>query len=135
MLESHATRDPLVRLKSHHLSEQVDSILVHVLHVVRHWDALPSGEGGLKVWIFEGLGPVLLIRSTLHLEYFEDLVDFGVAYEQGFPLSHLGIDAADRPDVDGSGVLFSSKEDLGSSVPEGDHLMSVGLDWQSESPG
>ena len=40
---------------------------------------------------------------------------------------HLTKDAADRPEVDGGGVLARAHEYIGRSVPERDHLGGVGV--------
>ena len=82
-----------------------------------HWYSPPFWEPWLKVSIFQSFWPVMLIRRSLNLEYFEDLVDFRVAYEQGFPLSHLCEDAPNGPYVDRSRVFFGSQQDLRGPIP------------------
>ena len=77
--------------------------------MVRHWDTLPLGERQLEVRILERLGPVVVVRSTLHREYLEDLINFRVANEQGLPLRHLSKDAADRPNIDRRRILFGTE--------------------------
>lgn len=76
----------------------------------------------------------MLIRRSLNLEYFEDLVDLRVPYEQGFPLSHLCEDAPYRPYVDRSWVLFGSQQDLRGPVPKSDNLVGVRFDGKTKSP-
>ena len=132
MLHRHAARNPLVRLQRHSARQQVQPVLVQVLRVLRQGQTLPLGEGGLEVRQLQRCGPVALIRGALDLEDFEYLVDFRVAREKRLSLSHLSKDAADRPNVDRSGILLLAEEDLGSSVPKGHNLVSVGLDRQAE---
>ena len=76
MLQSHPARDPLVRLQGYHLAQQVDGIVVHVLDVVPHWDAFPLRELALEITVLQRLWPVVLVGSALHLEDFENLIDF-----------------------------------------------------------
>lgn len=74
----------------------------------------------------------MLVGGALHLKYFEDLIDFRVAYEQGFSLGHFSEDAANGPNVYRCWVLFSSKKNLRGSVPQRDNLMCVCLDRKAE---
>ena len=50
-------------------------------------------------------------------------------------MGHFGEDAAYGPDVDRRRILLGSEEDLRRSVPEGDNLVCVGLDWESKGSG
>lgn len=59
-----------------------------------HWDASEAREGWFEVRELEGIWPVVLVWGAKHLEYFEDLVDFTVAHEKGFLLSHFCENAA-----------------------------------------
>mmetsp|Transcript_6795 Transcript_6795/g.16427 ORF Transcript_6795/g.16427 Transcript_6795/m.16427 type:complete len:218 (+) Transcript_6795:400-1053(+) len=47
--------------------------------------------------------------------------------EEGPPHGHLREDAARGPHVDGGGVAPCPQEDLGRAVPQGHHLVGVGL--------
>ena len=94
MLHGHSARDSLVWLKGNHAGKQVESVLVHVLSVLRKRDPLPLGEGWLEVWKFEGSRPVVLIGSTLHLEDLEYLVYFRISSKESLSLSHFSHDAA-----------------------------------------
>jgi len=76
VVQGHATRDALVRFKGNHLCEKVHGVLIHVLHMLAHWNTLPLGELCLKVLVLECFWPVTLIRSSLHLEDFENLIYF-----------------------------------------------------------
>lgn len=102
MLHSHSARNSLVGFQSYHTLQKIKTIFVQVLGVRGHGDTLPLREGGLEVWQFESSWPVILVRSTLHLEDLEDLVDFGVASEKCLPLRHFRENASDGPDIDGS---------------------------------
>jgi hypothetical protein len=60
-------------------------------------------------------------------EDLEDLVNLRIAREQWLLGDHFGEDASHRPHVDTGGVLATSQENLGSSVPERDDLCSCQL--------
>ena len=135
MLQSHPAGDALVGLEGNHLREQIDRRLVHILDVTGHWYAFPLGEGRLKVRILEGFGPVCLAWGALDLKDFEDLVDFGVTDEKGFPLSHLGKNTSDRPNVNRRGILLGTKQNFWCPVPERHDLMRVGLEREPEAAG
>lgn len=119
-------------LQSNHTLQQIKTILVQVLSVGGHRDTLPLREGSFEVWQFECSWPVILIRGTLHLEDLEDLVDFRVASEECFSLRHFCENTSDRPNIDRSGILFLTEQDLWCSVPESDNFMSVSLDWETK---
>ena len=120
----------MVWLQSNHLGQQVDRVLVHVLHMLVHGDAFPLRKGRLEVLELERFWPVVVVRCAQHTEDFEYLVDFRVTYKQSFALGHLRKDAADAPDVDWSGVLLATQQNLRCSVPQRDNLVCVSLDWQ-----
>lgn len=101
MFQSHSARNPLIGFESNHLLEQVYGILIHVLHMLIHGYTSPFWKSGLKVVVFQCFWPVMLIGSTLHRKYFEDLVYLRVSDEQSFSLGHLRENAANAPDVDG----------------------------------
>ena len=62
--------------------------------------------------------PHLLVRGAEVAEHAEQLVDLAVAGEERAAIDHLSEDAADGPDVDGSGVVFRAEEDFGSAIPQ-----------------
>lgn len=47
-------------------------------------------------------------------------------------MSHFCENAANRPYVNGSAILFLAEEDLRSSVPESNNFMSVGFHWEAK---
>lgn len=55
-------------------------------------------------------------------EDLEDLVDFGITRDERHARCHLSKDGTTRPDVDGGGVVATTEEDTGGSVPESDDL-------------
>ena len=75
------------------------------------------------------------MRRSEDAEDLEDLVDLTVTHEKRPLLQHLGKDATRAPDVDAERVVLRTKQDLGASVPEGDDLVSVCLDRESEGSG
>ena len=105
------------------------------LRVFLQRHALKLGESRLHFCQFECIGPLVLVRRTEDAEDLEDLVDLAVPHEKRSLLQHLGEDATRAPDVDAERVVLRTKQDLGASVPEGDDLVSVRLDRESEGSG
>lgn len=99
VLQSHSARYSLVWLQGHHLRKQVHCVLIHILHMLAHWDSFPLRESLLEVLVLHCIWPKMVIRRTLYREYFEYLIDFRVADEQGFALGHLSIDTANAPNI------------------------------------
>ena len=64
----------------------------------------------------------------MKLEYLEDLIDFTVSAEERLLFSQFSEDTANCPDVNSQAVLFLSKQDFGSSVPECLDLMRQSFD-------
>lgn len=62
-------------LESNHTLEEIHAVLIQVLGMRGHGDTLPLGESRLEVRQFESLRPVVLVRSTLNLEDFENLIN------------------------------------------------------------
>ncbi len=138
----------------HHL-EQVEAGVVEVGAEGGVGVAHPLGERGLEVGVAGHAGPDVLGRGAeeaageLELawvhgacsdtdnlpEDLEDLVNLGVAREQGLAGAHLGKDAADRPHVDAGGVLAAAEQNLRGAVPEGDDLVGVGAQGDAERAG
>ena len=103
--------------------------------MLTHWNATPLWKLRFEIIVLECLWPVICIRCALHLEYFENLIYFGVANEESFSLCHLGEDATNAPYVDGRGVLLAAEQDLRRPVPQGNHLVRIRFDRQAECPG
>lgn len=76
----------------------------------------------------------MFIWCSLHLEYFEYLINLRVSYKQGLALSHLSVNAPNAPYVNRCRVLFGPKEDFWRTVPQGDDLVGVCLDRQAKRP-
>ena len=116
--------------------EEVDAVVVEVVHavlgVVR---PDPAGEGAVPVLELGAAGPGVLGGGAELAEDLEELVDLGIAGEEGALGDHLDEDGADGPDVDGGSVGLRSEEDLGGTVPEGDDLVGEGPDGGAEGPG
>lgn len=114
------------------LAQHLDTIRVDQLIVLL---ALPLGEGRLVVWERCHARPILLTRRTEQTENLEDLVNFGVAREEGLAGSHFGEDAADTPHVDAGAVLASAEQDFGRAVPEGDDLVGICAERDAKGAG
>ena len=116
--------------------EKVDAVVVQVvqdvLGVVR---SDPSGEGGIPVLELGASGPYVLGGGPELAEDLVELVDLGIAGEQGALGHHLDEDGADGPHVDGGGVGLRSEEDFGRAVPQGNDLVGEGSDGGAEGPG
>jgi hypothetical protein len=52
----------------------------------------------------------------------EQLVDLSVTLKERLLQKHLGKDASDGPDVNGSGITRASQQDLGRTIPQRDDL-------------
>ena len=116
--------------------EEVDAVVVQVvqdvLGVVR---SDPSGEGGIPVLERGASGPNLLGGGAELTEDLVELVDLGIAGEQGSLGDHLDEDGADGPDVDGGRVGLRSEENFGRAVPKGNDLVGQRSDGGAEGPG
>ena len=132
MDQGHLGTDPLVGVQGRHSLQEVNLQLIHFMSVLLHWDSSELWEGGLEIVELESIRPIILVRGSKDLEYFEDLVDFTVTHEQRSLLGHLGEDAASGPDVDSERVVLLRKQDLWASVPESHHFVGVTLDGKTE---
>ena len=94
VLESCQSRYAPVWIQRNQAAQQVDLELVKSGCMVTHRHARELGEGPFEVAKFKCIGPVVLIWSTKNLEYFEDLVNFGVAHEKWLTLHHFRKDAS-----------------------------------------
>mmetsp|Transcript_102923 Transcript_102923/g.320739 ORF Transcript_102923/g.320739 Transcript_102923/m.320739 type:complete len:253 (-) Transcript_102923:374-1132(-) len=119
------SRDSLVREILEHLREQVNSGGVEVGHYMTPWLLLVPREVGLPVRQLGNRGPVLLRWRSEDLEDLEQLIVISVAGEEGPAVDHFCKDAANAPDVHGSGVFSRAHEHIGRTVPQSDHLVGV----------
>ena len=76
--------------------------------------------------------PVLRRRCASDLKDFDQLITVVLTGKQGLSVHNLGEDAANRPDVDRSCVVFGAKQDIGCTVPQSDDLVSEVLDRDAE---
>ena len=111
------------------LAENLDAVCVDHLVILL---PLPLREAALEVWEGRHTRPVGFGRSAENAEDLEDLVDLGVTREERLAGGHLGEDAANGPHVDTSGVLATTEQNLRRAVPEGDDLVSVGAERNTE---
>jgi len=100
-----------------------------------HRDSSELGESRFKVLQFQGVGPIVFMRSSKDFENFENLVYLAITHKQGSSLNHLCEDAACRPQIYAQSVRLLSKQDLRAAVPQSDHFVSISLNWQSKSAG
>ena len=114
------------------LAENLDTICVDHLVILL---PLPLREAALEVWEGCHTRPVCLSWSAKNAEDLEDLVDFGVAWEERLAGGHLGEDAANGPHVDTSRVLTTTEQNFGRAVPESDDLVSVSAERNTECAG
>lgn len=135
--------------------QQVDSRCIQTRHSGFQIDRDPLWEGRLVVrqrryprpdviiGSPENSGPSRIVQASArglrppiqrddnrsHLpEDSEDLIDLGVTGEKRLLHRHLCEDASYRPHVDRSAVVSGSKQNLGSTVPQGDDLYAL---WRS----
>ena len=121
-----------------HALQQIQAVLTQDLDAVcvDHFIVLlplPLGETALEIGERGHAGPVCFGRSAEDAEDLEDLVNFGVAWEQRLAGGHLSEDAANGPHVDTSGVLATTEQNLGRAVPESDDFVSVGAERDTKS--
>jgi len=103
--------------------------------VIFHCDSPPFWELWLKLGKVSCVGPVVLVRCSKDLEYFEDLIDLRVTSEQRSSLSHLGENATSRPQVHTKTVRLLTQKDFRASIPKCYHFVGVGLDGEAEGAG
>jgi hypothetical protein len=100
-----------------------------------HVDGAELGEAWLEVFQFEGIGPVVLIGSTEHLENLENLINLRVTHKKRPALNHLSKDASSGPKVNTQSICLLAEQNFGAAVPEGNDFMSVRFNWESKSAG
>ena len=59
---------------------------------------------------------LVLRRRAEHLDDFDELIDARLSGKEGLADEELGDNAANRPDIDGRGVVCRSKDEFGGSV-------------------
>ena len=95
--------------------------------------AVPLRECHFHLWkICEAL-PCLFVWSAHGSEDSKYLANLRITGKQWLLVGQFVEDGTYGPYVDGSRVDLGAKKHLGCSVPEGDHFVSVGLQWQAHS--
>jgi len=102
--------------------------------VLVHWDAAETREGGLEVGKLQGVRPVVFVGCAKDFKYFEDLVDFTVAHEQGTLLCHFCKDAACRPEIHSERIMFLAQQNFWAAIPKSDDLVCIGFDREAKRP-
>lgn len=121
VLESLLGSDSSGRVVDKHALKQVDRELISLYNVSKSL-GLPHGEGLLEVGKGGDTRPDLLVRRSKRAEDAEELVNLTISREECVFRQHLGEDATQAPNVDGGRVVARSKQNLGGSVPQSDHL-------------
>lgn len=96
---------------------------------------LPLREVGPEVGEVVHPPPAGLTGRAQRLEDLMQQGDLAVGRKQGRPVDQLRKDAADAPHVDGGGVGLGAQQQLGGAVPQGHHLLGVGLGGGQEAAG
>jgi hypothetical protein len=135
MQDGLAGRNTFVGVESHQALKQVDLKFVKCWAVVFHRNSPPFWKRWFKLRQIVRIRPVILSGRAEDFENFEDLVDLTITREQRPSLCHLSEDAASTPEINSQTVSLLTQQNLGAAVPERHHLMSVGLDGQTKSPG
>lgn len=94
-----------------------------------------DGKVGLVFGELRDTGPGSLRRGTHQAEDFLQLIFIGGSRKEGSAGVHLGHDAACRPNVDGGVVGARAKEDVRSTVPQGNDFVGEGVDWDAKGSG
>ena len=135
MEQSHFGRDSLIWVQGSHSLQKINLQLIQAWRVVLHWDSSELGEGRLEVLQLESIWPVIFVRGSKHLEYLEDLINFTVAHEEWLLLSHFCKNTSGRPQVHTQRVMLLTQQNFRASIPQGNHLMGISLNWEAESSG
>ena len=133
MNEAAFGRGPSCWVVDKHSLEEIQTSLVEAWNRFAQRLAGPLGEAVLVVWQLLYAWPHVVCWSAKSLEDLEDLIDFRVAGEQRVSHGHFGKDASDGPHVNGGAVVTRSKQNLGRTVPEGNHFVRVGAERDTES--
>ena len=128
-------------LQLHHLSQQIDRLRARPEAVASLDQILvavdfPLRESDLHLGqIFSTLPQLVANGRAEALKDFEDLSNLRLTVEERLSVGQFVQNAANRPNIDASGVDFASEQHLRGSVPEGNNLMSVAFERQAEAPG
>lgn len=95
---------------------------------------VPVGKPGGIVWELSNAIPHLLSGSAKGIKDFVQLVNLGITREQRGPHNHFCEDAADGPNINGCGIFSGTKQDFGGPVPQGDDLVCIVSNGNTESP-
>mmetsp|Transcript_47954 Transcript_47954/g.77875 ORF Transcript_47954/g.77875 Transcript_47954/m.77875 type:complete len:214 (+) Transcript_47954:268-909(+) len=126
LLHAHAA----IRIPSQHFAKKVLRIRGHLWQGLGEELAFVGWQGldelaALVIW---NLHELLVIRGAQELDYHIKLILCIVPREKWFSRLQLGQDAANGPDVDGTGVICPGTEDLWSAIPPSAHILSHGAD-------
>lgn len=137
MLESVLDRDSLDGIKSDHLHDKIETLSIEVFEVLGWVSRSELGEGFFVVLQLENSRPDLVFfsGSSVELEDFEDLIDFGVSHEEGFLFDHFSEDASCGPHINSKRVLLLPHQNFWRSVPESFDFVSESFNRDSESSG
>ncbi|KAH3668729.1 hypothetical protein OGAPHI_002483 [Ogataea philodendri] len=113
------------RVVGQQLLQEVDAVGVQVWHRIGQVLLGPFREARLEVAQIGNVGPDLLGWGSQNTEDLEDLVDLRVSGKQRLAVGHLCKNASNRPHIHACRVLFTTKQDLWTSVPQSDNLVSV----------
>ena len=115
-----------------HLFKQVETFGAQSLNDLAEVLLLVNVEVGLVSLQLCDPGPLVGSWGTSDAKDFVKLIVLVLSREQR-PLGHdFCEDAPDRPNVDGSVVVFRAHQDIGSSIPKSDDLVCEVLDGNSE---
>mmetsp|Transcript_99464 Transcript_99464/g.281723 ORF Transcript_99464/g.281723 Transcript_99464/m.281723 type:complete len:214 (-) Transcript_99464:385-1026(-) len=125
-------------VQAQELAKEVNTHLANLGPHVQDWlqvGGLPPRERPLPVLQLREARPRLLSRMAQQLQLLENGAYLGVPREHWVAGRNLSNDAASRPQVDLGAILLCSKHDLRGPVPEGNHIVGVGLEGQRKYPG
>ena len=104
-----------------HAGQEINGKLISVDNISKALGR-PDGEGILEVRHRGDSGPNLLVGGSKNTEDAEKLINLAISGEEGVLSQHLSKDAAQAPNIDGSRVVASAKQNFGGTVPQGDDL-------------
>jgi len=133
--ECHLCADSFVWIKSCHTFKKVYLQLIKSMGMLLHRDASELREGWLKVGQLQSIRPIIFMRGSQYLEYFEDLVDFTISHEKRALLSHLRENATGGPNVNSKRVMLLREQDFGAPVPQSNDLVSITLNRKAKGSG
>ena len=109
MLEGLLGAYPLRGSQCHQLLHQVEGDIIHFVTVSSEVRASELGEGVFPELVLCDSRPTFFIGSAQKFEDFEDLINLGVAWQEGLSVLHLIEDASHTVHVNWDGVLLSSQ--------------------------